>query len=100
MSQADLPAMTGLAAVLRDQRDLSQARHRYEQVLAVAPHDAHALSGLAGVLHDLGDEHGAQQRFQQRGKPHLVHRSPRSTRLRWRRRAAASSPICQSPPPR
>ncbi|HLV99100.1 MAG TPA: hypothetical protein VKT82_10535 [Ktedonobacterales bacterium] len=46
----DLPTMTGLAAVLRDQGELSQARRLYEQVVAVAPLDAHALVGLAGVL--------------------------------------------------
>ena len=64
-----LPAMTGLAAVLRDLGDLSQAKALYERVLAVAPQDAHALNGLAGVLHDLGDEVGAQQRFQQSRRP-------------------------------
>lgn len=61
--------MTGLAAVLRDQGELSQVKARYERVLAVAPQDGHALNGLAGVLHDLGDQHGAQQRFQQ-GRKH------------------------------
>ena len=34
-----LPAMTGLAAVLRDLGELSQARALYERVLAVAPQD-------------------------------------------------------------
>ena len=57
--------MTGLAAVLRDLGELSQAKALYERVLAVTPQDSHALNGLAGVLHDLGDEVGAQQRFQQ-----------------------------------
>lgn len=33
----DLPAKTGLAAVLRDQGELSQAKALYERVLAVAP---------------------------------------------------------------
>lgn len=42
----DLPALTGLAAVLLNQGELN---------------DAHALAGLAGVLHDLGDEAGAAQ---------------------------------------
>ncbi len=60
-----LAAMTGLAAVLRDQGELSQAKTLYERVLAVAPQDGHALNGLAGVLHDLGDEQGARQRFRQ-----------------------------------
>ena len=72
----DLPAMTGLAAVLRDQGELNRARHLYEQILAVAPHDAHALAGLAGVLHDLGDDKGAEQRFQQSGKSLPARRSP------------------------
>ena len=58
-----LPAMTGLAAVLRDLGELSQAKALYERVLAVAPQEAHAPSGLAGVLHDLGDAQGAAQRF-------------------------------------
>ena len=61
--------MTGLAAVLRDLGELSQARALYERVLAVAPQDAHALNGLAGVLHDQGDEQSAQQRFRQ-GRKH------------------------------
>ncbi len=60
-----LPAMTGLAAVLRDLGELSQAKTLYERVLALAPQDGHALNGLAGVLHDLRDEKQAQQRFQQ-----------------------------------
>ena len=60
-----LPAMTGLAAVLRDLGELSQARALYERVLAVAPQDTHAQSGLAGVLHDLGDAQGAEKRFRQ-----------------------------------
>ena len=60
-----LPAMTGLAAVLRDLGELSQAKALYERVLAVAPHDSHALNGVAGVLHDLGDEQGAARRFGQ-----------------------------------
>ena len=60
-----LPAMTGLAAVLRDLGELSQAKALYERVLTVTPQDSHALNGLAGVLRDLGDEVGAQQRFQQ-----------------------------------
>ena len=76
----DLPAKTGLAAVLRDQGELSQARQLYEQVLAVAPRDTHALAGLAGVLHDQGDEVGAQERFKQGGRPSPVHRPLRSTR--------------------
>ena len=76
----DLPAKTGLAAVLRDQGELSQARKLYEQVLAVAPHDALALAGLAGVLHDLGDEAGAQERFRQSGRPYQARRQPRPTR--------------------
>ncbi|HLW00834.1 MAG TPA: tetratricopeptide repeat protein [Ktedonobacterales bacterium] len=59
----DLPSKTGLAAMLRDQGELSQARQLYQQVLAIVPRDAHALAGLAGVLHDLGDEKGAQERF-------------------------------------
>ena len=58
-----LPAMTGLAAVLRDLGELSQAKVLYERVLAVASQDVHALNGLAGVLHDLGDEEGAKLRF-------------------------------------
>lgn len=61
-----LPAMTGLAAVLRDLGELSQAKALYERVLAVAPQDAHALNGLAGVLHVLADAEGAQKRFRQR----------------------------------
>lgn len=75
-----LPAKTGLAAVLRDQGELSQARRLYEQVLAVAPRDSHALAGLAGVLLDLGDETGAEQRFRQSGRPYLAQRQPRPTR--------------------
>lgn len=58
-----LPAMTGLAAVLRDLGELSQAKALYERVLAVAPQDSHAQSGLAGVLHDQGDTQGAGLRF-------------------------------------
>ena len=57
--------MTGLAAVLRDLGELSQAKVLYERVLAMAPQNAHALTGLAGVLHDLGDAEGAQVRFRQ-----------------------------------
>lgn len=64
-----LPAMTGLAAVLRDKGELSQAKRLYEQVLALAPQDSHALNGLAGVLYDLGDEKQAQHRFQQGRRP-------------------------------
>jgi Flp pilus assembly protein TadD len=64
-----LPAMTGLAAVLRDLGELSQAKALYERVLALAPQDSHALTGLAGVLHDQGDEQGAQLRFRQ-GRKH------------------------------
>jgi Flp pilus assembly protein TadD len=70
----DLPAKNGLAAVLRDQGELSQARQLYEQVLAVAPRNAHALAGLAGVLHDVGDEAGAQKRFKQSGRPYPMRR--------------------------
>ena len=66
---AQLPAMTGLAAVLRDLGELSQAKALYKRVLAVAPQDAHAQSGLAGVLHDLGDAQGAELRFRQ-GRKH------------------------------
>lgn len=62
--------MTGLAAVLRDLGELSQAKARYERVLAVAPQDAHALNGLAGVLHDLGDAQGAELRFRQGNRSH------------------------------
>lgn len=51
--------------MLRDQGEPSQTRRLYEQVLAVAPQDAHALAGLAGVLRDGGDEQGAQKRFAQ-----------------------------------
>ena len=65
-----LPAMTGLAAVLRDLDELSQARALYERVLAVAPQDAHAQSGLAGVLHDLGDAQGAELCFRQGNRSH------------------------------
>jgi Flp pilus assembly protein TadD len=60
-----LPAMAGLAAVLRVLGELSQAKALYERVLAVVPHDSHALNGLAGVLHDQGDEQSARQHFQQ-----------------------------------
>lgn len=56
--------MTGLAAVLRNQGELSQARRLYEQVLAVAPRDSHALAGLAGVFYDLGDEAGGRGALQ------------------------------------
>ena len=61
----NLPAMTGLAAVLRDLGELSQAKALYERVLAVAPQNAHALNDLAGVLHDLGDKPDAEVRFRQ-----------------------------------
>ncbi len=71
----DLPAKTGLAAVLRDQGELSQARQLYEQVLAVAPRDVHALAGLAGVLHDVGDAAGAEERFKQGRRPYQVRRA-------------------------
>jgi Flp pilus assembly protein TadD len=76
----DLPAKTGLAAVLRDQGELSHARRLYEQVLAMDSHNPPALAGLAGVLHDQGDEQGAQQRFKQSGRPHLAQHSGRPTR--------------------
>lgn len=71
-----LPAMTGLAAVLRDLGELSQARALYKRVLAVAPQNVHAQSGLAAVLHDLGDEGGAEQRFQQSRRPQRNSHSP------------------------
>jgi tetratricopeptide (TPR) repeat protein len=48
-AQEHLAAMTGLAAILRDQGELSQAQALYERVLAVAPLDSHALNRLAGV---------------------------------------------------
>jgi Flp pilus assembly protein TadD len=66
--------MTGLAAVLHDLGELSQAKALYERVLAVAPQDAHALTGLAGVLHDFGDEQAAQQHFQQGRKGQETYR--------------------------
>jgi len=72
--------MTGLAAVLRDQGELSRARRLYEQVLAVAPRDPHALARLAGVLHDLGDDASAEARFKQGGRPYPVRCQPRQAR--------------------
>jgi tetratricopeptide (TPR) repeat protein len=61
----NLAAMTGLAAVLRDQGELSHARQMYEQILALDPQNSYALYGLGGVLHDLGEAEQARQRFEQ-----------------------------------
>jgi tetratricopeptide (TPR) repeat protein len=36
-----LPALTGLAAVLRDRGELSQAKVLYERILALDPQDSH-----------------------------------------------------------
>jgi hypothetical protein len=73
----DLPAKKGLAAVLRDQGELSQVRRLYEQVLAIAPAIRTRWQGLSGVLHDLGDKAGAEVRFRQSGRPPFARRSPR-----------------------
>src|SRR6185437_6829408 len=54
----DLPAKTGLAAVLRDQGELSQARRLYEQVLAVAPRDAHVAFRAGGGITRSGRRSG------------------------------------------
>lgn len=73
----NLAAMTGLAAVFRDQGELSQARRLYEQVLALDPHNSHALTGLGGVLHDQREESHAQERFRQgRKQEHASRTNP------------------------
>ena len=66
--------MTGLAAVLRDQGKLSQAKALYECILAQAPRDQDALNGLAGMLYDLGDREAAKRYFQHRGKEQQGYR--------------------------
>lgn len=45
-------AMMGLAAVLRNQGELNQARRLYEQALAVAPRGTHALTIAARIKRD------------------------------------------------
>jgi hypothetical protein len=61
--------MTGLAAVLRDQGELSQARRLYEELFRRNPRDAYARLGLDRVLAHMG----AQARARPVAKP------PRST---------------------
>ena len=71
-----------LAAVLRDQGALGQARRWYEQVLVQDPQNSYALAGQAGSACMIWAERrqGAQRRFEQGGRMSLARRQPRPTR--------------------